>query len=132
MNLTEKLLKIDTAKINYVKVKHFRSDRLTELLGADEPVYVTIQELSPERINSLMSGKDMEDPADSYEINSLICCDAITDPNVKDPDLAKTFKCSTPQKLVKKLFGYECAAIANIVLDMAGLTEDPESKVKNS
>ena len=131
MSLTDKLLKVDPAKLNTKQVKRFESKHLQKLMGAEKPVDVTFQEVAPERLNTLMDGRELDKMSDNYEICSMICVDSIIDPNVKDSDLAKHFGASTPQKLVKKLFGFECNEIAGEVLKMAGITDDAEEKVKN-
>lgn len=131
MSLTDKLIKVNPEKLNVKQVKHYGSRHLKELMGAEKPVEITFQELTPERLNELMDGRELDKMSENYEICSMICVDSITDPNVKDPDLAKHFGASTPQKLVKKLFGFECNEIAGEVLKMAGITDDAEEKVKN-
>lgn len=131
MSLTDKLIKVNPEKLNVKQVKHYGSRHLKELMGAEKPVEITFQELTPERLNELMDGRELDKMSENYEICSMICVDSIIDPNVKDPDLAKHFGASTPQKLVKKLFGFECNEIAGEVLKMAGITDDAEEKVKN-
>lgn len=131
MSLTDKLIKVNPEKLNVKQVKHYGSRHLKELMGAEKPVEITFQELTPERLNELMDGRELDKMSENYEICSMICVDSIIDPNVKDPDLAKHFGASTPQKLVKKLFGLECNEIAGEVLKMAGITDDAEEKVKN-
>lgn len=135
MSLTEKLMMADAKKASEPEERTFKSRQLAKLIGAKDPVEVKIREVSPERLTDFMAmmidQNGNVNVGRSFDGNAMVCTDAIVDPDVKDPDLAKHFGCTTPVELVKKLFKFEVSEIAGIVMEMAGLGSDAEDEVKN-
>jgi hypothetical protein len=106
-NLCEKLLKTDPGDADKLETRKIKSKKLAKVLGEKE-AEITVQEISGDRLTEFTSmGLNKNGDANfnkAYEINQLICTDAIIDPNVKNPELMKHFKCATPQDLVKTVW----------------------------
>lgn len=135
--LTEMLLKADAKKASKKATGTYKSHRLAMILGKKEPVEVTLTALDPERLTELTTRlydkKGNVRYEKSFDVNTLICTDGITNPDVKSDDLIKHFNCKTPADLVVTLFGGEVSALAGKVIDLSGFSdEDTEDELKNS
>lgn len=134
MNLVEKLLRADKAKLNDRETKTIKSKRLSKILGEDAEI--TIRQIPGRRmddLNQTIYDEDGEkDLSKGYDLNILYCTEGIIDPPVKDARLMEYFNAPSPDILVEKLFDAEAAKIAGEIVKLSGLTDDAEGKVKNS
>lgn len=137
MNLVEKLLKVDPKKTEEKKKRDFSSERLGRMMGLEEPVQITLQEIGAKRMSDLIAkqvnSKGNLDPSKVFDVKTLICVDGIINPDVKDEKLMEHFNCSTPKDLVIKLFGGEINAISDELIKLSDYktVEDTDDEVKN-
>lgn len=73
---------------------------------------------------------DMKNSADGNAYLILQCC---VEPNLKDRELLKTFKCSEPHEIATEIFlPGEVAKIAGHLLKLAGFEVNITSKIHNA
>lgn len=134
MNLIDKLLCVDKAKMEEKETKKIKSKKLERLVG--ENVEITIRELSGKRYNSLQAmlydKNGNRDMAAVYDFNLMCCVYGIVEPDLKNEKLMEHFGASTPKDLAAALFGVESGSIASEIVKLSGLGEDAEEEVKNS
>ena len=135
MNLVEKLMKADVKKAEELEVKVIKSKRLGKILGSDESVEITIQEIPSKRLNEILSfqfdKKGQFDMSKSFDAKALSCVEGIIEPNVRDEALREHFNCATPKDLVVKLFGNEITKISDGIVGISGLDDQAEEEIKN-
>lgn len=134
MNLIDKLLCVDKAKIEEKETKKIKSKKLERLVG--ENVEITIRELSGKRYNSLQAmlydKNGNRDMTAVYDFNLMCCVYGIVEPDLKNEKLMEHFGASTPKDLAAALFGVESGPIASKIVELSGLGENAEEEVKNS
>lgn len=134
MNLVEKLLKADKAKVEQLEEKEMVSQKLSKALG-EKNVKITIREIPPRRFNQLTAVQYDEDgtflPERVFDAHTLICAEGIVEPNLKDKDLQTHFGASNPKELAEKLFKGECSRIAAEINKMCLVEPDTEKKSEN-
>ena len=134
MDFTQKLLKLDAAKLAERETKEIRSKRL-ELLFGEEDVSITIQALNSKelkQVNEYSTDKNGDLVARKlFDTNFMVCSFGIKEPNVKDEELQKHFGATNARELCEKLFDAECAKIANEIMTLSGVRDDAEDEVKN-
>lgn len=134
MNLVEKLLKADKAKVEQLEEKEMVSQKLSKALG-EKNVKITIREIPPRRFNQLTAVQYDEDgtflPERVFDAHTLICAEGIVEPNLKDENLQAHFGTSNPKELAEKLFKGECSKIAAQINKMCLVEEDTEKKSEN-
>ena len=130
MNLIEKLLSVDKAKVTEKETKKIKSKKLAKLVGEDAEI--TIRELSGKRYNALQAmlydKKGNRDMNARYDFNLMCCVYGVVDPCLK---LMEHFGASTPKDLAAILFGMETGSIASEIVKLSGLGDDAEEEVKN-
>ena len=134
------LMSLDRGKLEIKPTKKVRARNLSRIAGED--VFVTLTAISGDRHQSIAArayGKDGNlDPDRMYDVQALLVSEAITDPNVKDPELLRHFQAATPKELVKLLFpGGELVKLSEEEASLSGFGVDAEdtfevAKVKNS
>lgn len=134
MNICEKLLAADPKAVEELAETKFASRQIAKALGVSGTVDITLREIPGDRLKSLHS--KMYDTSgkmrgDMNDLITMMCVDSIVDPDVKNPDLAKHFGCSTPKELVDKLFGFETLEISDKIYELCGLGPEAEDEVKN-
>ena len=117
MNLIEKLLSVDKAKVT------------------EKDAEITIRELSGKRYNALQAmlydKKGNRDMNAIYDFNLMCCVYGVVDPCLTDQKLMEHFGASTPKDLAAILFGMETGSIASEIVKLSGLGDDAEEEVKN-
>lgn len=136
MNLVDQLLHADAKKATEKNVGTFLSKKLAKIIGADEPVEVSIQEIDTRRLNDILAfqvdKKGNIDLSKSLDSKLLACVDGIVEPNLRDKELQKHFGCATPKDLALALFGFEATAISDAICELSGIIdEDNEEEIKN-
>lgn len=135
MNLVEQLLKADSKAADELAKDTVKSKRLGRILGSDEAVDITIQEIPARRINDIVSfqfdKKGNFDITKSFDAKALCCVEGIVEPNVRDENLIKHFECATPKDLVIKLFGSELTKISDAISELSGVSAETEEEIKN-
>lgn len=137
MNLVEQLLKADAKKADELATGTFESNRLARLLGLEEAVEVSIQEIPSRRMNELAGytydGKGNFQFEKSYDANLMACTEGITEPNLRDKDLQRHFGTNNASQLCEKLFGSEVSEIADAIAAISGYAgeENKEEAIKN-
>lgn len=133
MNLIEKLLSVDKAKVTEKETKKIKSKKLAKLVGEDAEI--TIRELSGKRYNALQAmlydKKGNRNMNAIYDFNLMCCVYGVVDPCLTDQKLMKHFGASTPKDLAAILFGMETGSIASEIVKLSGLGDDAEEEVKN-
>lgn len=137
MSLTDKLMKIDAAKLAEKNTQEYEVKRLSELMG--EPFTMTLQAIGAERWSDIQSDaltfhKGKVSGIDSYKLQVETIKAGVKEPNLKDKELLKHFGCATPNDLVNKLFlPAEIATIADKIGALCGYKDQDEvdNEVKN-
>lgn len=137
MSLIDKLLQMDSAKLNEMPTREVHMARLTELTG--ETFNVKCQAIDGERYADIQrSAVDLNKKGgiknlNLFDMQVLTVIDGVVEPSLKDSKLLKHFGCATPKDLVKKLFlAGEIAELSNVITELSGYdkTEDDEEEVK--
>ena len=138
MNLVEQLLRADTKKAEERETKVFLSKKLQKILGAEEPVPVTIRELSPRRINDIvdyqMNNDGGVDMKKVYDASLMMCVEGCMEPDLTSKELQEHFGCKSANDLAEKLFKAEAGDIAKEISILSGAEDDEkkqEDEVKN-
>lgn len=134
MNICEKLLAADPKALEKLDEITYPSRQIAKALGISGTVDITLREIPGDRLKALhgrMYDKNGKLNGDADDLITMMCVDSIVDPDVKNPDLAKHFGCSTPKELVDKLFGFETYDISDRIYELCGITAENEDEVKN-
>lgn len=135
MNLVERLVQADVDKAYELKRDVYKSKRLQELLGTEEPVEVVVKELPQRTIKAHMamqyssSGKHQMDRIFDTELMNLV--EGVVEPSLKDKDLRDHYRVQTPKELAEVLFGREVSSISDKIMELSGYADDIEEDVKN-
>lgn len=108
-----------------LKTQKIKSNRLARILKKDDPVEITIKELSPKQITKLSGATEK---TNNYETYVKLCKEGIVDPPVKDNTLIKHFKCTTAEELVMELFSLEVAMIGEEIVKLSGVPTEEDIK----
>lgn len=134
MNVVERLMKADAKKADEKITKVYKSKALARLLGEEEPVDITIQEVSQKRTCEIMDGiydsKGNLNLPKTYKANCNLCIAGIIEPSMKDKDLQEHFGCKMAVDLVEKLFKDEANDIAREIKNISDIDGD-EDEIKN-
>ena len=137
MMLVDKLLKIDTKKVDELKTATYPSKRLAYVLGEENPVDVTIRELKSRRLNDIASiqynnkGNFMMEK--TYDAKLMMCVEGIVEPDLRDKKLQEHFGAKSAMDLAEKLFSMEMVDIADAIQELSGLKSEDENEkeIKN-
>lgn len=139
MNLVEQLLKADAKKADELATGTFESNRLARLLGLEDAVEVSIQEIPSRRLNEIagysIDGKGNFQFEKSYDANLMACIEGVTEPNLRDKDLQRHFGAKNAKELCEKLFAAEAKDLSDAIAALSEYAnkegEDKEEEVKN-
>lgn len=137
MNLVEKLLKADAKKADELATGTFESKRLARILGVDEAVKVSIQEIPSRRMNEIagysIDGKGNFQFEKSFDANLMACIEGVTNPNMRDKELQMHFGANNASQLCEKLFGSEASEISDAIAALSEYAgkENKEEAIKN-
>lgn len=136
-NIIEKLMKVDAGAIDQREVRTFASHRLARILGEKKPVELEIEELPYRQVSEIMTSTVKNDGTLDFnrkvDAELRLVLAAVKNIDFKNKDLQKKFGCATPKDLAEKLLEGETPQIAQVVLTMAGYTDEEEEieEVKN-
>ena len=137
MNLVEKLLKVDSGKVNERKTKEIKSKRLGDILGMNEAAVISITEIHAKRLNDIIAkqfnAKGTFDISKSFDAKAIACVEGIVDPDLRSKELQEHFGCGTPKDLAIKLFGNEITSISDEITVLSGYNsvEETDEEIKN-
>lgn len=139
MNLVEQLLKADAKKADELATDVFKSNRLARILGLEDAVDVSIQEIPSRRLNEIAGytydGKGNFRFEKSYDANLMACIEGVTEPNLRDKDLQQHFGAKNAKELCEKLFAAEAKEISDAIAALSEYAdkdgEDKEKTIKN-
>ena len=139
MNLVEQLLKADAKKADELATDVFKSNRLARILGLEDAVDVSIQEIPIRRLNEIagysIDGKGNFQFEKSYDANLMACIEGVTEPNLRDKDLQRHFGAKNAKELCEKLFAAESKDLSDAIAALSEYAnkegEDKEEEVKN-
>lgn len=139
MNLVEQLLKADAKKADELATDVFKSNRLARILGLEDAVDVSIQEIPSRRLNEIagysIDGKGNFKFEKSYDANLMACIEGVTEPNLRDKDLQRHFGAKNAKELCEKLFAAESKDLSDAIAALSEYAnkegEDKEEEVKN-
>lgn len=130
MNLTDKLLTADRAKMNEVNTGKYHSRRLEESLGVKSPV--EIKAIDYEYLMKIMSPCYNTDGSVNYsampKAQKKICVAGITNIDFRDQNLKDHFGAATPDDLCYEIFKGEIADISGEILELSGYDTDKKKK----
>lgn len=133
VNLVDKLLKMDTAKITELPTADLEIKRLSELLG--EPFIVKCRAIGGERYSEIqkmgvtLSKKGGLKDLDTAKTKVLTVIDGVVEPDLKREDLRKKFGAISPKELVYKMFlAGEIDDIYGTITDLCGYEEKDEDE----
>lgn len=138
MSLLDKLLQTDLQKFEEPETAKIKSKRLAKAIGSEEPVEITVKELSSKRVTEIMAKqfdkKGNFDLERNHRAKAIAVAEGVVDPNLKDKSLQEHFKCPTAADLAEKLFGQEITKISDLILTLSGVTDDEDEaeEIKNS
>lgn len=133
-NLVDELLRVNPDKLEELQTTTYKSHRLARLLGWEEPVEVTLQELPPDRLTYLSSlatdrNGDVEQ-SKTMEAAYTIVAESCISPDLTDKELKAHFNVDLPVDLARKLFGLECSTMTKMITDLS-MPDDEEDTIKN-
>lgn len=133
-NVYDLLMGVEPEELAKLSEKKMEIPRLSVLFGA--PFEINVRAIPGERYFELSAGmmKDSGgvDLTKAYDINALIACEGMVEPDLKDRELQKHFGCATPKDLIKKMFnGGELTKIADTITELSGYGGEPEKEIKN-
>lgn len=135
MNLVERLIAADEKKAFELKRDSFKSKRLAELLGEEQPVTVTIKEIPQRKLNEIMamqfSNNGNFQINKSFDATLMTIVEGVCDPSMKENVLQEHFRAESPKKLAEILFGREAKELSNKILEISGITEETGDDIKN-
>ena len=134
MSLTTELLKADASKLEEKATAVYESKKLARLLGKEEPVPVTYQEIPLRRLQDLTDMYSVNgtiDTKSSFEMACQIVAESVIEPNLSDKDLKEHYGCSLAKELAEKLFGIEVGDIADGVAKLVSGEKNKVEEVKN-
>lgn len=130
MNLIEELLNADAKSANDYETSEVLSSRLAKILKKDEPVPVTVRELSPRRINDFIAYQRKKDGSTdmrkSFDASLMVCTEGCVEPDLTDKSLQAHFNVTNAKDLAEILFRNEASKIADKVLKISGFIEDED------
>jgi len=141
MNLTDKLLTADRAKMNEVNTGKYHSKRLESALGVKDPV--EIKSIDYEYLMRIMAPCYNSDGSVNYsampKAQKKICVAGITNIDFRDQNLKEHFGAATPDDLCYEIFKGEIADISGEILELSGYdskqtkkkTAEDEETIKN-
>lgn len=135
--LVDELMKADAKKAGDLKKDTYPSKKLSEILGKEEKVEITIREIPSRRINDLSAyqydRKGKMDYSKNFDAKLMTCVEGIVEPNLRDKELQAHFKCKTANELCEKLFGFEVNYISDAIMRLSDIKEeeDTEEEIKN-
>lgn len=139
MNLVDKLLQADVAKITTRPTEKMEIKRLSKLLGCK--FEITIQAMSSrkaaeiQRMTIELTKKGQFEDLNMYDPQIHTVLAGITDPDLKDTKLLEHFGATTPKELIPKLFlAGEISNIKSRIEKLSGFDDDQstsDEKVKN-
>lgn len=144
MNLVEQLLSTDHQKINELGTQVIKSRKLARLLGSEDPIDITIQEIPVKRMSEIVAmqfgKKGVFDSEKALHAKAISCVEGIIDPPVRSEELLNHFlpKGGTAKDLVLALFGGEINGISDEISELSGYgslseeeAEEEEEEIKN-
>lgn len=136
MNLVEKLIKIDKGEITKKETKKLHSRKLANILGENEPVEITIKEISGDEFVqiSAMGSDDEGNPIMDmvFDTNAKIVVAGLVEPNLKNKELLEHLGTPSPAEAAKMIFNGEVNNISAEIGKISGFnTEEQVKEVKN-
>lgn len=136
MNLVNELLKADKEKALGYKEGTFKSKRLAEVIGADEPVEIKIREIDMKTIKNIRDFATRRDgttdPQKSLDSNMMVVVKGVTEPSLEDEKLQNHYGAANAMELAEILFRFEANFIADAIIKLSNMTtEDDEELIKN-
>lgn len=137
VNILDLLLGSDVGEIK-LPTKQVEVTRLTAVYG--KPFILTCKALSPEKYEEVqdmainVQGKDVDLDVNLLQLFVVIegVIDEAGKPMLKNKDLMKKFKASTPKELARKLFlSGEITKIYGEISELSGFGDDAVAEVKN-
>lgn len=137
VNILDLLLGSDVGEIK-LPTKQVEVTRLTEVYG--KPFVITCKALSPEKYEEVqdmainVQGKDVD--LDVNLLQLFVVIEGVVDdagkPMLKNMELMRKFKASTPKELARKLFlSGEITNIYGEISQLSGFGDDAVKEVKN-
>ena len=135
MNIVDALMQADANKTKEYTTKKIKSNKLARIIGAEEPVEITIREIKPRRFNDLStrhikSNGDV-DYSKFFDTKLIIVTEGVEEPNLKDKKLQEHFGVERAVDLAEILFGSEINTIADAITEISGYTDDIEEEVED-
>ena len=131
MNAFDKLMKMDTAKLNELPTKEITSKMLLFRFDGDkEAAKIKIRALSARDLQYVSEmTTDNNGEVNEHRVidgSAWICTHGIVEPDVNNRDLIEHFGARNAQDLCEKLFQMEMADISQKIVELsnAGVTED--------
>jgi hypothetical protein len=129
MNVIEKLLKLDTNKIQ-LPTKEIEVTRLSKLLG--EKFVLSLQAVGSPESDAIRDMAFKDDDVDVIEVRKGHILAGVKEPNLRDESLRKHFGAATPYDLLDKLFlPGEREALYEEISKLSGFGEGAVTEVKN-
>lgn len=137
MNLVDELLKADTKVAEELETGVFKSKKLAKLIGSDEPIDVTIREISTRRVSDI-SGyqydkKGNVDVSKIFDAKLMIVVEGCVEPDLRNKELQAHFTCANARELAEKLFGSEVYELSDAISVLSGASneDEKEEEIKN-
>ncbi len=137
MNLVETLMKTDSKKADELESGTFKSKKLARIIGASEPVTVTMKELPARRLQDLIAKQFDKngkfDISRSFGTKAVVVGESVIDPPLRDKGLQAHFGCENSKELAVKLFGLEVNTLSDEICKLSGLDdiEETDEEIKN-
>lgn len=131
MSLLDTLLSIDSAAAFEPQTAKFKSKKLQKIIGAKEPIEITLKEIPYRRFNDLLA-KQFDKKKGNFDFSAamrakaLLAVEGIAEPNLRSEELTSHFGCATPADLAEKLFGAELNEISDKISELCGYTQNEE------
>lgn len=139
MNVLEKLLKADVAKVTEKPQQKIEIKRLSKVLGSKFEITVQaldadlLAEISESHTEYTKTGKVKS--TDNFAVGVDMIVNATVEPDLRNKELLKHFGCATPNDLVIKLFlAGEMGKISETISSLCGVEisqNEIDEEVKN-
>ncbi len=134
MNLIEKLMTLDENALDAVETKEVEIKRLTKMFG--EPFIVTVKSVTSEEysraLGVMLDSNNSVDVSKLASSQAMLVLSGIVEPNLKDVELQRHFKCASPKELLFKLFrGSDLVKLADTITDLSGYGAESDEEIKN-
>lgn len=135
-NLVDELLKKKTEDFTALRTGVYKSTRLAEILGKDEPVEVKIREIPQRKYKDIQSRMVTKQgdyaPQKIYETQLQLIIEGVVDPDLHDQELQKHFGAGDPKTLAEIIFGRESTDLSGAIVDLCEYNEaEEEDEIKN-